>query len=87
MILKERKTGRKANVTMKIWDRYGWSPDWSNDFFEAGSLEYDEDDETCLVDDIDYCIEQANDWRMSQGDYSDVVFEEDEEPYVFVEWL
>lgn len=67
--------GKKAiNIQMMVWDSItdsGYSPDWSSDFFEAGSLPYNADTDTYTVSDIDYCIEQANDWKNGVGDFFD----------------
>ena len=71
--------GKKAvEITMKVWNDFntGYSPDWSNDFFNAGILPYDEDEDFFIVDDVDYCIEQAEEWEA-----------EDENNAVFVEEL
>lgn len=48
-----------------------YGPDWSNDFFEVGALE--EVDGLCdayWVDDVDYCIEQADDMVAGEGDFA-----------------
>ena len=45
-------------------------PDWENDFFNVGSLDYDEERDAYKVYDVDYCIEQAKDWETSTGDYA-----------------
>lgn len=71
--------GKKTvEITMKVWNDFntGYSPDWSNDFFNAGILHYDEDEDFFIVDDVDYCIEQAEEWEA-----------EDENNAVFVEEL
>lgn len=71
--------GKKTvEITMKVWNDFntGYSPDWSNDFFNAGILPYDEDEDLFIVDDVDYCIEQAEEWEA-----------EDENNAVFVEEL
>jgi hypothetical protein len=71
--------GKKTvEITMKVWNDYntGYSPDWSNDFFNAGILPYDEDEDFFIVDDVDYCIEQAEEWEA-----------EDENNAVFVDEL
>lgn len=57
------------SIEMNNWTGNGYTPDWSNDFFEAGSLPYDEDVEAYRVDDVDYCIEQAMDWKNADGDF------------------
>lgn len=56
---------------MCTWDDAGYSPDWSNDFFEAGQLPYREDIGAYIVDDVEYCIKQALDWQDHKGDYAD----------------
>lgn len=62
--------GKKmVNIEMNNWTDNGYTPDWSIDFFEAGSLEYNEDMEAYLVEDVDYCIEQAMDWKNADGDF------------------
>ena len=64
--------GKKTvEIKMVIWEGAGYSPDWSMDFFDAGLLEYDSEKDVYIVKDVDYCIEQANDWRDSIGDYRD----------------
>lgn len=64
--------GKKTvEIRMMVWDGSGYSPDWSADFFCAGSLPYNDETDTYTVEDVDYCIEQAYDWRDSKGDFSD----------------
>lgn len=54
--------GKKmVNIEIRRWEGSGWSPDWSMDYFEAGSLEYDPERDAFLVNDVDYCIEFASD--------------------------
>lgn len=55
-------TDGKKNVEIKIqrWNGNGYDPDWSIDYFNAGSLPYDEETDTYKVEDVDYCIETAN---------------------------
>lgn len=57
---------------MVIWDddSTGYSPDWSADFFKAGGLAFDAEKGAYIVPDVDYCVEQAEDWRDSRGDFS-----------------
>lgn len=64
---------RTVEIEMVVWDESSasFSPDWSMDFFDAGLLEYDSEKDVYIVKDVDYCIEQANDWRDSIGDYRD----------------
>lgn len=64
--------GKKTvEIEMMVWEGSSYTPDWSYDFFEVGSLEYDEELEAYKVKDVDYCIDQAAAWRKSTGDFSD----------------
>ena len=45
-------------------------PDYSDDFFNTAALPYDEDHDARKVDDVDYCIDQARDWKLCQGDHA-----------------
>lgn len=53
--------GKKTvEIEIRRWNGSGYDPDWCADYFQAGSLPYDEENETYTVDDVDYCIEMAN---------------------------
>lgn len=55
---------KTVSIKMHVSDAFaGLSPDWSLDFFEAGSLHYDEETDTYSVPDVEYCIDQAKDWE------------------------
>lgn len=69
MILTDGK--KTVIIRMCIWEGNGYSPDWSNDFFDAGSLPYNESKGAYIVKDVDYCIDQAHDWEKSEGDFSE----------------
>lgn len=58
-------------ITMKVWQDGQWSPCFEADFFSIGSLPYDEETDTYTVEDVDYLIDQANDWQQGIGDYTD----------------
>lgn len=76
--------GKKTiKITMCKWDGNGWTPDWSADFFAVGGLPYDEERDAYRVEDLSYCIEQAEDWKASRGDYAND--EPDGNNEVFVE--
>lgn len=62
---------RTVEIRMCVWQDSSYSPDWSADFFEAGGLYYDDEKDTYTVQDVDYCIDQAIDWRDSKGDFAD----------------
>ena len=78
---------RMVKITMREWDnRYNSAtPDWSLDFFNAGSLKYDEERDAYRVGDVQYCIDQANDWAKAEGDFRDDEVPEYIERQVFVD--
>lgn len=62
--------GKKlVEIRMRTWDGNQYTPDWSNDFFEVGSLKFNIYMDAYDVDDVDYCIDQANDWKNKEGDF------------------
>lgn len=62
--------GKKtAEITIHEWAGKGWTPDWSNDFFVVATLPYDTEKETYIVNDVDWCIDQAMDWEQAAGDF------------------
>lgn len=62
---------RTVEITMQEWDGSQWGLDWSLDFFEAGNLEHNEETDAYTVEDVEYCIEQAMDWKNNTGDNAD----------------
>ena len=70
---------RIAEITMIDWDKNTneATPDWSADFFEVGGLEYDEEHNAYKVEDVDYCLEMAEDWSRADGDFFDDAVPED----------
>lgn len=66
---------RTVEIQMMIWQGNGYSPDWSNDFFDAGLLPYNEQTEIFTVEDLDYCIEHAQEWA-DEDDNNRVFIEE-----------
>lgn len=62
--------GKKTvDITMNEWTGSEYTPDWSNDFFQVGCLSRNEDLDAYIVPDVDYCIDQANDWKNGVGDF------------------
>lgn len=64
---------KAVEVTIREWDEAGmqYGPDWSNDFFSVGIMEFvDGLEDAYVVDDVDYCIEQANDMVAGVGDFA-----------------
>jgi hypothetical protein len=66
--------GKKTvDIKLVIWEGTQYSPEWTADFLDAGGLPYDEETETYTVQDVDYVIDQAMDWKNSEGDFRDDV--------------
>ncbi len=74
--LTDRK--RTVEITMATWEDNGWTSDWSDDFFAVGNLEYDEELEAFVVQDVGLCIEFANDWKNGVGDFADERYDMEE---------
>lgn len=62
---------KTVEITMNNWTDNGYTPDWSADFFEVGCLQYIEELDAYQVKDVDYCVDQAMDWKNNTGDYID----------------
>ena len=64
--------GKKiVDITMQVWAYEQYSPDWSNDFFAVGRLKYDDLHDAYVVKDVDYCIEEALNWKYGEGDFAE----------------
>lgn len=70
--MKRMTDGHKtAEITMEYFDeaQQRWI-DIAEDFFADGQLHETVDGtDTIIVDDVDYCIDQARDWENGRGDY------------------
>ena len=70
-----RLTDGYATVTveMKTWDEHNqcYTPDRAPEFFDVGGLPIDFDKRAYLVDDVNYCIDQARDSMLHIGDFYD----------------
>ena len=76
---------RTVEIKMQTWNGSGYDPDWSSDFFEAGSLTYQVISDMYEVANVDDCIGEAKDWANRRGDYAeDAPWEVDQERAVFV---
>ncbi len=65
---------KAVEISIREWDEENtqYGPDWSADFFEVGGLKTVDDPEFAyIVEDVDYCIEQANDMVASVGDFAE----------------
>ena len=58
---------KMIEIEMVVRDGDNVSADWSGDFY--GGAKYDEGLDAYLVDDVDYAVEQALDWKYSSGDF------------------
>lgn len=74
---------RTVDIIMMEWNGNRWNPDWSMDFFAAGKLAHDETGAS-IVEDVDYCIEQAMDWKYNRGDCADEGYVDPEDRLVKV---
>lgn len=74
---------RLVEITIQRWNGSGYDPDWSIDYFNAGSLPYDDELEAYVVEDVEYCIDAANSTDPGLGacfkyDYDgDAVYDDD----------
>lgn len=57
-----------VDIEMSNWTGSGYTPDWSNDFFEVGGLEISDDGDAYIVPDVAYCISCAEDWENGRWD-------------------
>lgn len=68
---------RTLEITMKVWNGNSYDPDWSNDCFGVGALEYDEERDAYMVEDVEYLAEVAQDWERGEMEGEDEVSEEE----------
>lgn len=78
------KTGRIIEIRMCRWNGSGYDPDWEQDFFAVGDLQYDDEKEAYIVDDVDYLVDYANDWKNNTGDFAIDDSDKGDE-YIFIE--
>lgn len=58
---------RTVEIIIVRWDGFRHGPDWSQDYFNAGSLPYDEETNTYTVPDVQYCIDITRDGGPEEG--------------------
>ncbi len=63
------KNNMVMDIKLRMWDGTQYSPDFSSDFFDAGSLPFIDGLNAHFVEDVDYCRDQAMDWKNAEGDY------------------
>lgn len=66
-----RLTDGYATVTveMKTWDEHNqcYTPDRAPEFFDVGGLPIDPSTQTYMVEDVNYCLDQARDSMLHMG--------------------
>lgn len=67
---------KTVEIKMMTWNEstVSYDEDQAHEFFEAGVLEMNEDG-AYIVDDVDYCIDQAEDWENQQDENTVFVYE------------
>lgn len=58
---------RTIEILIHRWNGSGYDPDFSADYFDAGGLPYDEETDTYTVEDVDYCIDMAENGGEGEG--------------------
>lgn len=84
--------GKKTvEIIMKVWKDGQYSPAWENDYFNVGDLPFDRETRTYTVNDVEYLIDQANNWHEGIGEDEDPLEGEPghtpEDRAVWVEYL
>ena len=67
--------GKKTiEIELKKWDGCGWYPDYARDFFAEVCLRFDDETNTHIVEDVDYCIKAAKEylWDCIANEEDDV---------------
>lgn len=74
-------------ITMIEFDEAGYiqQSNFENDFYEAGSLPWDEETNTYTVPDVEYCIAMALDWKYRTGDFYEEKKEKEIDRRVWIE--
>jgi hypothetical protein len=52
---------RTVEINIMTWNGTGYGPDWAEEYFNAGMLPHDEETDTYTVQDVQYCIDMADD--------------------------
>ena len=68
---------KAVEISIREWEEENtqYGPDWAAEFFDVSGLKTVEDDgfeygPAYVVDDVDYCVEQANDMVAGEGDFA-----------------
>lgn len=77
--------GKKTvEIELQEWNEENgcYGIDFSNEFYNAGSLAYDDELDAYIVSDVDYCIDYAMDWKKSIGDFNGEEYNENRTVFV-----
>ena len=78
---------RTVEINIMTWNGTGYGEDWAEEYFDAGALPYDEEKDAYTVQDVQYCIDMAEDTgeegaRCKYNDYGELVPDDDTEVLV-----
>lgn len=59
---------KTIELEMRVWNGFDYDPAFEDEFFDVGGLEYDANEDAYIVEDVEYLIEQAMDWKYGRGD-------------------
>lgn len=62
---------RTVEIGMYVYEDNQMGCDWSADFYCVGILPKDRNNDAFIVEDVSYCIEQAEDWKYRCNDFND----------------
>lgn len=67
---------KTIELEMRVWNGFDYDPAFEDEFFDVGGLEYDANEDAYIVEDVEYLIEQAMDWKNGYGDQAEEYPEE-----------
>ena len=70
-MIKLKDNTRTIEISMREYRFDQLRPDWASDFYDVGLLPMDENSEAYIVEDVDYCIDMALDWKYARGDFQE----------------
>lgn len=71
-------------IEMRTFDGTSHGQDFSGEFFSSPNLTYNEYRDAYLVDDVDYLVEQAKDWKAGRGDFFECGAGENDDYFITV---
>lgn len=73
---------RTVEINIMTWTGTGYGPDWAGEYFDAGALTRDEENDAYTVQDVQYCINMAEGARCKYNDDGELVPDDDIEVFV-----